>query len=108
MAKKELSFNEKLLAMSEKYKTNLDVQYLDSGSVIVNMVLGGGLPMGKNIEIYSNSGYGKSTITLSICFCVSLLSLAKTFVHNRAEKAQLIKLSNNFLFFIRIILSFVF
>ena len=39
MAKKELSFNEKLLAMSEKYKTNLDVQYLDSGSVIVNMVL---------------------------------------------------------------------
>lgn len=67
MAKKELSFNEKLLAMSEKYKTNLDVQYLDSGSVIVNMVLGGGLPMGKNIEIYSNSGYGKSTITLSIC-----------------------------------------
>ena len=67
MAKKELSFNEKLLAMSEKYKTNLDVQYLDSGSVIVNMVLGGGLPMGKNIEIYSNSGYGKSTITLSLC-----------------------------------------
>ena len=67
MAKKELSFNEKLLAMSEKYKTNLDVQYLDSGSIIVNMVLGGGLPIGKNIEIYSNSGYGKSTITLSIC-----------------------------------------
>ena len=67
MAKKELSFNEKLLAMSEKYKTNLDVQYLDSGSVIVNRVLGGGLPMGKNIEIYSSSGYGKSTITLSIC-----------------------------------------
>jgi RecA/RadA recombinase len=67
MAKKELSFNEKLLAMSEKYKTNLDVEYLDSGSVIVNMVLGGGLPMGKNIEIYSNSGYGKSTITLSVC-----------------------------------------
>ena len=23
--------------------------------------------MGKNIEIYSNSGYGKSTITLSVC-----------------------------------------
>ena len=67
MAKKELSFNDKLLAISEKYKTNLDVEYLDSGSIIVNMVLGGGLPMGKNIEIYSNSGYGKSTITLSVC-----------------------------------------
>ena len=67
MAKKELSFNDKLLAISEKYKTNLDVEYLDSGSIIINMVLGGGLPMGKNIEIYSNSGYGKSTITLSVC-----------------------------------------
>lgn len=67
MAKKELTFNEKLLAVSEKYKTNLDVEYLDSGSIIMNMVLGGGLPMGKNIEIYSNSGYGKSTITLSVC-----------------------------------------
>ena len=67
MAKKELTFNEKLLAVSEKYKTNLDVEYVDSGSIIMNMVLGGGLPMGKNIEIYSNSGYGKSTITLSVC-----------------------------------------
>ena len=67
MAKKELTFNEKLLAVSEKYKTNLDVEYVDSGSIIINMVLGGGLPLGKNIEIYSNSGYGKSTITLSVC-----------------------------------------
>ena len=67
MAKKELTFNDILLSVSEKYKTNLDVEYLDSGSIIMNMVLGGGLPMGKNIEIYSSSGYGKSTITLSIC-----------------------------------------
>lgn len=67
MAKKELSFNDKLLAVSEKYKTNLDVEYIDSGSIIMNMVLGGGLPMCKNIEIYSESGYGKSTIVLSVC-----------------------------------------
>ena len=64
MAKKELSFNEKLLALSNKYKMTLDSEYLDSGSIIMNMVLGGGLPMCKNIEIYSNSGYGKSTIDL--------------------------------------------
>lgn len=67
MAKKELSINDKLLAMSEKYKMTLDSEYLDSGSIIMNMVLGGGLPMCKNIEIYSNSGYGKSTIVLYIC-----------------------------------------
>ena len=67
MAKKELSCNDKLLALNDKYKMTLESEYLDSGSVIMNMVLGGGLPMCKNIEIYSNSGYGKSTIVLSIC-----------------------------------------
>ena len=67
MGKKELDINDKLLEMSEKYKMSLDSEYLDSGSIILNMVLGGGLPMCKNIEIYSNSGYGKSTIVLSIC-----------------------------------------
>lgn len=67
MAKKELTSNDKLLALSDKYKMTLDSEYLDSGSVIMNMVLGGGLPMCKNIEIYSSSGYGKSTIVLSIC-----------------------------------------
>ena len=67
MAKKDMSFSEKLLAKSEKYKMNLDTEYLDSGSVIMNMVFGKGLPMSKMIEIYSESGYGKSTIVLSIC-----------------------------------------
>ena len=68
MAKdKELSLQDKLLKMSETYKTNLDVEYLDSGSIIMNMIFGKGLPMNKNIEIYSESGYGKSTIVLSIC-----------------------------------------
>ena len=56
-----------LLELSKKYKMTLESEYLDSGSIIINMVLGGGLPMCKNIEIYSNSGYGKSTIVLSIC-----------------------------------------
>ena len=67
MAKKDINFNDKLLELSNKYKMTLDSEYLDSGSIIMNMVLGGGLPMCKNIEIYSNSGYGKSTIVLSIC-----------------------------------------
>jgi len=67
MAKKEMSFNDKMLSLSEKYKMTVESEYIDSGSIIMNMVLGGGLPMCKNIEIYSNSGYGKSTIVLSIC-----------------------------------------
>lgn len=53
--------------ISKDYKTNFETQYLDSGSVIMNMAFGGGFPLGKNIEIYSESGYGKSTIVLSMC-----------------------------------------
>ena len=67
MAKKETNSKDTLLELSNQYKMTLDSEYLDSGSVIMNMVLGGGLPMCKNIELYSNSGYGKSTIVLSIC-----------------------------------------
>lgn len=63
----ELDLNEKLLSMSEKFKMDLDTEYIDSGSVIMNMVFGKGFPLGKMIEIYSESGYGKSTLVLSMC-----------------------------------------
>lgn len=58
----------KLDALIDKgFKHDLSVEYIDSGSIIINMILGGGLPLGKLIQIYSESGYGKSTIVLSIC-----------------------------------------
>ena len=63
----EADINEKLSWLSSKYKTNLEIEYLDTGSIILNKLFGGGLPMTKNIQIYSESGYGKSTITISMC-----------------------------------------
>ena len=63
----ESDINEKLSWLSSKYKTNLEIEYLDTGSIILNKLFGGGLPMTKNIQIYSESGYGKSTITISMC-----------------------------------------
>ena len=68
MAKVSLaSLDEKLANLSTKYKTDLSIEYLDTGSIILNKLFGGGLPMTKNIQIYSESGYGKSTITISMC-----------------------------------------
>lgn len=68
MAKASLaSLDEKLANLSTKYKTDLSIEYLDTGSIILNKLFGGGLPMTKNIQIYSESGYGKSTITISMC-----------------------------------------
>ena len=63
----ESDINEKLSWLSSRYKTNLEIEYLDTGSIILNKLFGGGLPMTKNIQIYSESGYGKSTITISMC-----------------------------------------
>lgn len=63
----EADINEKLSWLSSRYKTNLEIEYLDTGSIILNKLFGGGLPMTKNIQIYSESGYGKSTITISMC-----------------------------------------
>ena len=63
----ESDINEKLSWLSSRYKTNLEIEYLDTGSIILNKLFGGGLPMTKNIQIYSESRYGKSTITISMC-----------------------------------------
>ena len=56
-----------LLDLSKKYKMNLGSEFLDTGYAMLNMVMGGGLPMCKMIEIFSESGYGKTTVVLSMC-----------------------------------------
>ena len=66
MAKEE-SIANTLLGLSKKYKMNLGSEFLDTGYAMLNMVMGGGLPMCKMIEIFSESGYGKTTVVLSIC-----------------------------------------
>lgn len=67
MAKEKDTVESKLLDLSKKYKMSLGSDFLDTGYVMLNMIMGGGLPMGKMIEIFSESGYGKTTVVLSIC-----------------------------------------
>lgn len=67
MAKAKDDVNSKLSSLSKKYKMYLGNDFLDTGYPTLNMVMGGGLPMGKLIEIFSESGYGKTTVVLSIC-----------------------------------------
>ena len=67
MAKEKNAIEDKLLGLSKKYKMSLGNDFLDTGYAMLNMVMGGGLPMGKMIEIFSESGYGKTTVVLSIC-----------------------------------------
>ena len=64
---KNLTTAEKLDFLSKSYKTTIDVEFLDTKSIVLNMLLGGGLPTTKNIQIYSESGLGKSTIVAFIC-----------------------------------------
>jgi RecA/RadA recombinase len=61
------SLENTLVDLSNKYKMYLGGEFLDTGFTMLNMVMGGGLPMNKMIEIFSESGYGKTTIVLSIC-----------------------------------------
>ena len=67
MGKAKSGIENALLGLSKKYKMNLDFDFLDTGYAMLNMVMGGGLPMGKMIEIFSPSAYGKTTVVLSIC-----------------------------------------
>lgn len=60
----------KLESAHEKYKKpELEVEFISSGSIIIDAVIsnGKGLPRGKMIEIHSESGIGKSTIILQAC-----------------------------------------
>lgn len=64
---KNLTAAEKLEFLSKCYKTTVDVEFLDTKSIVLNMLFGGGLPTTKNIQIYSESGLGKSTVVAFIC-----------------------------------------
>ena len=54
--------------MAEKKKTNTQVnnpiKNIETGIVALDLVLGGGLPLGKIIELNGDSGIGKSTLSL--------------------------------------------
>jgi len=61
------TLNQRLVKLSKGYKTFTHTTYHPTGSLIMDTVMGGGLPVGKMIELASDSGIGKTTVTLSMC-----------------------------------------
>lgn len=61
------TLSQRLAKVSKGYKTFTETTYYPTGSLIMDTVMGGGLPVGKMIELASDSGIGKTTVTLSMC-----------------------------------------
>lgn len=59
-----MSFEEKAKKLSQNFPSPKETEFLPSGSIVLDSVLGGGIPSGTYIEIASESGLGKSTIAL--------------------------------------------
>ena len=61
------TLNQRLSKVSKSFKTFTTTTSMPTGSLIMDTVMGGGLPVGKMIEVASDSGIGKKTVTLSMC-----------------------------------------
>lgn len=59
--------NQRMSKLTKQYKTFKATTYHPTGSLIMDTVMGGGLPVGKVIELASDAGAGKTTIVLSMC-----------------------------------------
>lgn len=56
-----------LESICKNYKTYRKTEYMKTDLLVVDMVLGGGIPKGRMIEVLSPSGLGKSTTVLNVC-----------------------------------------
>ena len=61
------TLNQRVAKLTKTYKTFTHTTYMPTGSLIMDTVMGGGLPVGKVIELASDAGAGKTTIVLSMC-----------------------------------------
>lgn len=59
-----MGFSEKANKLAKEFPVADEVEFTPSGSVVMDSILGGGVPMGTYIEIASESGLGKSTAAL--------------------------------------------
>ena len=50
----------------ERFPSGEVVSKIDTGSISLNRIFGGGFPLGKYIQLYSDEGLGKTTIALTI------------------------------------------
>lgn len=53
--------------MTFEDNTSSDVEFISTGSLSLDLALGGGMPLGRIVEIYGPESSGKSTICLQVC-----------------------------------------
>lgn len=83
--KKQARPNLSVQEVIDKYKGKFEMDFWPSGSVIIDAILGGGIPKGLFIEVYSKEGVGKSTATLH--FCKSVCSAGHKVIYMDFEHA---------------------
>lgn len=67
----EISLEECITRLDKKYSSYESDEFVKTGLLSVDIVLGGnGIPMGKLIDVSSESGLGKSTLLLHIAKCL--------------------------------------
>ena len=66
-----------------RYQRTVDPKPYDTGNFILNTIFGNGFPKNTFVELYSESGLGKTTISLSICR--ALCSQGKRVIYIDAE-----------------------
>ena len=54
-------------AMTFESGTNKDIEWISSGSLTLDLALGGGYPLGRIVEIYGSESCGKTTLALHAC-----------------------------------------
>lgn len=54
-------------AMTFESGANKDIEWISSGSLTLDLALGGGYPMGRIVEIYGGESCGKTTLALHAC-----------------------------------------
>lgn len=69
----------------DKYSGKAEIEFYPSGSVVMDSLLGGGIPKGVFWEIASKEGIGKSTMALH--FCRALCAVGKKVVYLDTEQA---------------------
>ncbi len=72
MVAKKMSLTDKVDSLGKKYKSIDSPEFIKSGSIVLDALLGGGIPRGCFILWSSQTGIGKSTGSLYVCksYCV--------------------------------------
>lgn len=61
---KKVSFSEMVQGLQKDYPVDRSVEWVSSGSVLLDEIMGGGFPKGMFTEFYGDLGVGKSTFAL--------------------------------------------